>query len=238
MEKIPAYRQVYSALKSKIESGVYSPGQLLPSETDLCETFSVSRTTIRRAVGLLCAEGYLSTRRGKGTEVLDITKNKKQNRIRSFSETLAEKGFQVTTRGMSIEKVPAPSDVANALELSQGELVYLVQRIQCVDRKPVAYIKNYLKMNVVPNLESRTNTFTSLYSLLEDQYHIILKDAVESISARSASFTDSQILQVPLHSPLLYIKRITYTEDGPFEYTESKIVAEQYEYKIYLSGRN
>lgn len=238
MEKIPAYRQVYAALKSQLKSGVYSPGQLLPSETDLCETFSVSRTTIRRAIGLLCAEGYLSTRRGKGTEVLDFRKNKKQNRINSFSETLAEKGYHVTTRGMSIEKVPAPADVAKALELTKGELVYLVQRIQCVERKPIAYIKNYLKMNLVPNLESYINTFTSLYSLLENQYHIILKDGIESISARNASFTDSQILQVPLHSPLLYIIRITNTEDGPFEFTERKIVAEQYDYKVYLSGRN
>ena len=42
---------------------------------------------------------------------------------------------------------------------------------------------------------------------------------------------------VPSGTPLLFSKRITYCDKGPFEYVINKVLAEQYEYAIHLSGR-
>ena len=44
------FTQIYAALKSRIESGVYPVGQLLPSENTLIGEFSCSRNTVRRAI--------------------------------------------------------------------------------------------------------------------------------------------------------------------------------------------
>jgi GntR family transcriptional regulator len=96
---------------------------------------------------------------------------------------------------------------------------------------------NYLLESVVPDLEQYADKFISLYQILENQYHIIFKDSEEYISAVAADFNESQILKVPPGSPLLCSRRISTTEQGPFEYSISKFVADKYEYSVYMQGR-
>ncbi len=63
-------RQVLDRLGLDICSGRYQPGQILPSESDLCERFSFSRIVIREAVKSLAAKGMVDVRRKVGTLVL------------------------------------------------------------------------------------------------------------------------------------------------------------------------
>ncbi|WP_046227879.1 GntR family transcriptional regulator [Paenibacillus dauci] len=237
MNDIPAYRKVYTQLKQDIKEGHYAPGTLLPTESELEQRFSVSRTTIRKAVELLGNEGFLKKTQGKGTEILDTSTTQRLNHLTSITETLTSKGYKVTTRGMSIEWITPPEHVADALMLPPGSKVYLVQRVQYADDRPIALMNNYLRANYVPGLEQHVNRFNSLYTFLEQTYHIILLHAWERLSAVAADFTESQILQIPLGSPLLCSKRISHIEQGPFEYSIIKLVADKYEYSVYLEGR-
>lgn len=237
MSKIPAYRKIYSTLKRDLKEGKYKKGDLLPTETELEQIFSVSRTTIRRAIALLVSEGHLLVKQGKGTEVLETATTQRLNRITSITETLCQKGIKVTTQGMLIERVPAQGSVAEHLNLSDGEPVFKVQRVQLADDMPLAIMVNYLKIHLAPDLDRHENTFTSLYSFLEEHYNVVLKSAVQFLSAVSATFTESQILRIPTGAPLLCSRRITSTEQGPAEYNIIKLVADKYEYCVYLEGR-
>ncbi|CUH97806.1 hypothetical protein P22_3952 [Propionispora sp. 2/2-37] len=237
MSTVAAYKRVYSELKREIKDGVYRPGTLLPTESELEEKFAVSRTTVRKAVGLLVQDGYVRPKQGRGTEVLDFSTTQKLNYLTSITETLQAKGYRVVTRGMHIKKVQAPDYVAEALELPAGGTVFIVQRVQLADNQPIALMMNYLRGNAVPDLEKHTDAFTGLYAFLEQQYNIRLQSAWERISAVSADFAEAQILQVPVGSALLCSKRISYTEKGPVEYGVTKLVGDRYEYSVYLQGR-
>ena len=57
MAKIPAYRTMYTELKQRIQNGTYPADSFLPTEPELGKMFDVSRTTVRKAVGILIAEG-------------------------------------------------------------------------------------------------------------------------------------------------------------------------------------
>src|SRR5215207_9324951 len=61
----PLYQQLYEHFKLNIQNGTWS--EQLPPETELCETYNVSRGTLRQALALLDADGYLSRERGRGT---------------------------------------------------------------------------------------------------------------------------------------------------------------------------
>lgn len=60
---------VVESLTDSIVSGAIPPGSALPVEPDLCETFGVSRITIREAVKSLEAKGLVRARQGSGTTV-------------------------------------------------------------------------------------------------------------------------------------------------------------------------
>ncbi len=63
------YKQVKQKILEKIESGNYKPDERIPSERELCDTYSVSRTTIRKAIDELESEGFLNRQSGRGTFV-------------------------------------------------------------------------------------------------------------------------------------------------------------------------
>lgn len=62
-------------LRQELEAGRYAPHTRLPTEGSLCERFGASRTTIRKAVSRLVAEGRVSVARGSGMYALPRTKN-------------------------------------------------------------------------------------------------------------------------------------------------------------------
>lgn len=237
MENIPSYRKVYAALKQDIRDGIYQPGMLIPAEPELEKKYGVSRTTVRRAVELLRGEGYVRAKQGRGTEVLDISTTQRLNYITSITETLQEKGYEVTTQGMCIDRILAPQDVVEALEIPENETVFRLQRVQCIDGQPFCLMTNFLQPSLVPNFDKRTGEFVSLYKFLEKEYGLHLTSAVEKISAIGANFIESQMLRINLGAPLLYSKRITYTGNDPLEYAKIKLLAEKYQFSIYMQGR-
>ncbi len=62
---------VVSALRDQILGGQIQPGQKLPTEGQMTETFGVSRTVIREAMASLAADGLVESRQGAGVFVLE-----------------------------------------------------------------------------------------------------------------------------------------------------------------------
>lgn len=60
---------VFEGLLDQIRSGNLGPGAQLPTEADLCDSFSVSRTVVREAIARLRSEGLVIPRQGKGVFV-------------------------------------------------------------------------------------------------------------------------------------------------------------------------
>jgi GntR family transcriptional regulator, transcriptional repressor for pyruvate dehydrogenase complex len=67
VQRLP--REVVRALSKQIESGELEPGARLPSERQLCETFSVSRPVVREAFSHLKSEGLIVSHPGRGAFV-------------------------------------------------------------------------------------------------------------------------------------------------------------------------
>ena len=56
-EQTPVYAVVHASLRTQIFTGQYRPGDLLPSESHLCQEFGASRETVRRGLQQLENEG-------------------------------------------------------------------------------------------------------------------------------------------------------------------------------------
>ncbi|MEY9859066.1 DNA-binding GntR family transcriptional regulator [Catenulispora sp. GAS73] len=64
-----AYKTIADAMRRRIAEGEYAVGSLLPSEAMLTSEFSVSRNTLRRALGDLEREGLITALPGRGRVV-------------------------------------------------------------------------------------------------------------------------------------------------------------------------
>ena len=71
----PMYQQIARVIRERIKDGTYQANRPVPSESDICEEFNVSRRTARSAYVLLTKEGLIIRVPGKGTYAADISKS-------------------------------------------------------------------------------------------------------------------------------------------------------------------
>ncbi|MBC7227000.1 MAG: extracellular solute-binding protein [Thermoflexales bacterium] len=70
---IPIYHQLKTLIQEQIESGLWKPGDRLPTEDELCRLYGISRSPVRQALKELVYEGVLVRRPGAGTFVNEIS---------------------------------------------------------------------------------------------------------------------------------------------------------------------
>ena len=70
-EKVHA--QVYDQLKALLLAGHWKAGDKIPSEAELCRMTGVSRVSVRTALKSLTAQGFLVSKQGEGTFVVDVS---------------------------------------------------------------------------------------------------------------------------------------------------------------------
>ncbi|MEU3454478.1 GntR family transcriptional regulator [Micromonospora sp. NPDC006766] len=71
LSNVPLYRQLADLLAQQIEEGKLLPGQPLPSELHLQQTYGVARGTVRMAMQELRSRGLVVTVHARGTFVAD-----------------------------------------------------------------------------------------------------------------------------------------------------------------------
>ena len=68
----PMYRQIAEDLRARIETGEIAPGEQLPTELELRDSYSASRNTIRDAIKFLATRGLVETKPGQGTFAVQL----------------------------------------------------------------------------------------------------------------------------------------------------------------------
>ncbi len=207
---------------------------MLPPERELQERYQVSRATVRHALDELEREGVLKRIQGIGTIISDAKIRPEIMKLTSFTEDMLARGLQPGSKTLDLNLVVPPQIVQNSLALKPDEKVWYVKRLRLADQEPVGLNELYIP----PTLEfapADLNQMLSYYTLLDQRHHLRPMYAVEHLTARVAAEEEAAILAVSVGSPLLFIKRITYTEDNtPLEYVNLIYRADRYEYQVTL----
>jgi GntR family transcriptional regulator, transcriptional repressor for pyruvate dehydrogenase complex len=74
IKRISLTDEVVTSIKKLVVSGEYKVGYKIPSDTELCKQLGVSRPTLREAIKVLSAMGYIDIVVGKGAFIADLTK--------------------------------------------------------------------------------------------------------------------------------------------------------------------
>ena len=69
IKKTPLSRVVMNSIKEGILSGSLKPGEFLPSESEIASSFGVGKSSVREAMKMLEAIGYIEVSKGNGYKV-------------------------------------------------------------------------------------------------------------------------------------------------------------------------
>ncbi len=230
MKNIPIYQVIENDIKSKIKSGLLSQGEMIPSENELKEKYSVSRMTVRQALTNLVNDGYLYKHKGKGTFVNTMKIEKKIQGLVSFTEEMTKMNRKVTNKIVSIELIPADEEVSAKLFLNKDDLVYLIERIRYGDNIPVLFEQLYVPNQLFKEIDKEMLK-GSFYHYVEDILHLNINYSIQTIEARLATPEIADYLEISRPTSVLHISLNSFLDNGrPFEYVKSYYRADQYRF--------
>jgi GntR family transcriptional regulator len=233
----PIYYQIQEWIKQQIEAEEWKSGDKIPSENELCDTFKVSRMTIRQAINNLVEQGYLYRKRGIGTFVQLPKVEQGLQGMTGFTEDMLVRGMRPSSELLSLEIVAASSKVADKLQTKEGEPVYEVRRTRLADDEPIALETAYLSPLVVKDINKDVLQH-SLYEHLEQKLGYKLLRATQTIEASIATEEEASNLHIPKRAPVLVVEQTSYGEDDvPLEYVKCIYRGDRYKFITNISRK-
>lgn len=232
----PLYAQVEQNMRQLIATGEWSPGHRVPSEKELEGIYGVSRITIRRALNDLAAEGKLIREPGRGTFVRQPTLIAEPKRVTSFTEEMVRLGFTARARVLHIGLEYPDSVTAGRLRQPEEEMVVIVHRLRLVDDEPFGIQRARLAARRFPGLERADLNDRSLYAHLRAVYGVTPTEAEETFRVGQSDRNQAMLLQAAPGACAFLVDRLTFDEEGPFEYTESIMRGDRY--RVHLGLRS
>jgi len=222
------YRQVQNILKLKIQKGDYTVGDYLPSENDLCTTFSITRTTARKALDELTKDGFIERLQGKGSIVRERRQSLGLLNVKGFSEAV---GSDISTVFLE-HPGPGSWDPGIHLRIGENELkepCIHFARLRCVGVTPVMIEYNWMESNPLDGFSALAFTDGSFFKTLSQHYHIEIKGSEHELRAENADINTASLLKIPVGDPVLHISVKFFTSNGDFNiYSELYCNTKQY----------
>jgi len=144
------------------------PHSQLPSERALSEEYGVSRMTLRRAIDVLQARGYIYSVPSKGLFVAE-PRMVRTSDVTSLSEVLRHRGNNPKTKLHLADRIHATDEVAKALGLRKGDWVYRIEHSFFDADVAMATETAYIPAEIAPGLLEQ-DLAASLSSILANNY--------------------------------------------------------------------
>ena len=232
-EALPQYKQLYEILKEQIQKGVYQPGDLLPSENALCQTYHLTRPTIRLGLSELVNDGFIKKMKGKGSIV---QKQKTGIGILNIKGTTDS----MPTGNLMTKVIDKPQigpwknsteyDISNE-EYEAGCIT--MSRLRLLNGQPIFYEETFLPNINLPRFTSRNFTDKSLFGILSKFYDLKITGGSQKIWAIPASKKMAGLLDTTRNKPILHLQK-KYETNRPFFHFYTSIWCNTENY--YLEG--
>ncbi len=234
----PLYHQVYTELRNRIFDGTYAPDSPLPSESEFIELFGVSRITVRRAVDELSSRGLVLREQGRRTRVAPYRPG---TSLHASVDGLIENNLRMAERTeievLEFDYVPANADVAEVLQINQGDPVQWAVRVRSLENTPFSFIVTYLPDDIGRTFQRNDLSSTPFLILLE-RCGVPVVRAEQTITATEADPNVAHALQVSEGTALLHVVRRVYDEhDRPVQLLSVKYRPDFYQYDMSMERK-
>ena len=207
----PKYAQVRDAILERIRSGVWTQGQLIPSEPQIAAEFGVSPGTARRALESLVKDHVLSRRHGAGTWVQGDTL---AERYRFFS-IFGKDNVRITPDSRDVKAMiaRANSRERSTLNLEKKALVIRISRTRTCNGRPFIAENLSVPEALFRNMADEPQLPDALYDHYQKAHKVLIMATADRLNAVAADAATAEKLRVKIGAPLLKVDRIAYASD-------------------------
>lgn len=219
------YNHIYKDLKEKIETEVYSYQEMLPSENTLILEYGCSRNTVRRALALLTADGYVQPMHGKG--VRNIFQPVEQalftvGGIESFKESTIRNKRTASTKVLLFTELTSDEKIEKKTGFKKGTRLYYIQRLRFLNKIPLILDHNYFLKEAVPGLTPEIAS-QSVYEYLEGTLGLTITTSKRTLTVEHVTQIDEKYIDLKDYNCMAVITSQTFDDNGiQFEYTQSR----------------
>lgn len=208
-----SYRDIKQVVLDRIQNRIWAPDSLLPSETDLAEEFSSTRTTVNRALRELAEEGFLERKRKAGTRVLNAPIRKAQFVIPLVRDEVAETGSAYRYSLVERNAMPAPAWLSARLRIPQGQKVLHLRCMHYADTAPFQYEVRWIVPESIPEVLDADFSQSGPNDWLVQK--VPFTNLELSFLATKADQTVAEFLDAQAGDPVFTAERITWLRGKP-----------------------
>ncbi|MGI5215422.1 GntR family transcriptional regulator [Plantactinospora sp. CA-290183] len=210
----PKYLRVLNTLRERIENDTYAPGAALPSESQLCTEFGVSRPTVLKALGILKQDGWIESQQGRGSFVRGRPPSGRTSP--AYARDAVELDETGEVEVLHVGPVLASARIAAELNIPEGTPVYERRRRTLSPSGPVDLVATFVPVDIAvgtgvikadPIPGGLLEHITRVKGLRADY-------ATERMTARRASADEAKALDVPADEPMLSVVLTVHQASG------------------------
>lgn len=191
-DRTSKYLKISREIISQIKSGILQPGNKISSENELINEYKISNTTARKVLSYVENQGWVKKIKGKGTFVINRSKEMHLNRIlgsfdamkESFRNNLIKEGL--TPKDILLEKIILNEGISinvnNKNHVIEGKVLKL-HRLRYANDVLMKDETKYISMTLCPDIHLDEMN-DSLINLYEKKYRIHLSDIQRTISTK------------------------------------------------------
>ncbi|MFZ5779046.1 MAG: GntR family transcriptional regulator [Pseudomonadota bacterium] len=222
-------------LRERIHSGVWLPGQIIPSLEAIADEFGIARVTARQAMQLLAEEKLVLPRRGIGTVVASTVRAARSVNLESsladLSAMYENTHTEILTFDESIRKAEIPPEAGK-----RGESYVHMRRVHFTEGAPYATISLHLLERVFRRNPSGFRSKAVIPLLVRMN---VIERARQILSIGTADAETAHLLRVSTGSPVAHVRRTFHDKhDVVLYYAEVKYRGDWVRWEVDLKPDN
>lgn len=203
-------------LLSAMTEGEYANCDRLPRESILSEKLGISRTQLRDILAALEREGFITRRHGVGTLINHYVLNA-QTRMDievEFLDMIRQSGFTPAVASVQVSEGAADARIASQLQVEAGAPIIRVARLCTADEKPAIYCEDVIAKSLIKSEYTIKDLQFPIFHFLQQFCGVSAYQDLTDLKPIVADSVLSELLQIPVGSPLLFMDEVDYDIDG------------------------
>ena len=200
---------VQDEILRRIQTRVWAPGELMPTENELADEFGCARATVKHAIRELAGAGLLERRRKGGARVVLATVRKAAADIPIVRLEVEAKGLRWDQTIVERKLGKPPLSIAEQLGLGPSSRVLRLRSVHFASRKPFAYEVRWVNLATAPEIEKADLAAISANEWLAQ--NVPLTGGETNWLAANATAAEAKFLETQEGTAIFVCERSTFS---------------------------